>query len=426
MKLAERFRNGWNAFINGEREVTPSEESGVRWYEVSSGQRSGYTRLSTVNERSIINAVLNRIAVDCAQVDIRHVRFDENGRFLNYINSGLDRCLTLTANIDQTGRDFIQDIVLRMLDDGVAVVVPVDCESDPNTGDRIDVLTMRVGTVVEWFPRHIRVDLYNDRTGMHEQLLMPKDSVCIMVNPFYTVMNERNSTMQRLIRKLNLLDNIDAKTGSDRVDMIIQLPYSVKTESMRARAEQRRRDIEVQLAGSKYGIAYIDATEHVTQLNRSVENQLLGQVEYLQKLFFSQLGVTEEILNGSASEDTMQNYYARLVEPILTVIAMEFERKCLSQAAITQRQAVDFFMDPFKLVPVSKIADVADKLTRNAILSSNEMRGIIGYKPVDDPDADSLRNKNLNQSKEAESGNVTIPDATKFREKPAGPAENSK
>lgn len=377
--------------------------------QVGSSYRPDTRRIRTTNERSIINAILTRLSVDCASCSIRHVRLDENDRFLSYYESGLDNCLTLEANIDQTGRAFLQDAFMSMFDEGVVALVPVTVTEDPRKTDSYDILSMRTAKITEWFPYSVRLDCYDDRNGQHRQVVCRKDEVAIIQNPFYSVMNNPISTMSRLVRKLNLLDTIDSKTGSDRLDLIIQLPYGIKTETQRAKANDRLRDIEDQLAHSPYGIAYIDASEHITQLNRAVENNLLKQVEYLQNLLFSQMGLTEAILNQTADQATMQNYYSRLIEPCVSAFCDELKRKYLTKTARTQRQSIMFFRDPFKIVPVSDMADFADKFTRNAILSSNEIRGIVGYKPVNDPDADALRNKNLNQSSEELSGEVSIP-----------------
>ena len=316
------------------------------------------------------------------------------------MDSSLNNCLTLEANIDQTGRSFIQDAVLSMLDEGHVVLIPVDTDSDPNDSNSYKILTMRTGRVMEWYPRHVRVRAYNDRTGMKEEVLLPKNDVAIIENPFYSVMNEPNSTMQRLIRKLNLLDVIDEQSGSGKLDLIIQLPYVIKTDARRKMAEARRKDIENQLSGSKYGIAYTDGTERITQLNRSVENNLMTQIEYLTSMLFSQLGITQSILDGTADEKTMLNYYNRTIEPILSAIADEMKRKFLTKTARSQLQSILFFRDPFKLVPVSEISEIADKFTRNEIMTSNEIRQVIGMKPSDDPNADVLRNKNLSPSGE--------------------------
>ena len=340
------------------------------------------------------------MALDASQITIKHVRLDKNGRYTDKIESGLHNCLNVEANIDQTGRAFLQDVVMSMLDEGCVAIVPVDTTIDPTKSGSYEINTMRTAKVLEWYPAHVRVKLYNDKKGIHEEVILPKSTVCIVENPLYAVINEPNSTMQRLIRKLNLLDVVDEQTSSGKLDLIIQLPYVIKSEARRKQAEERRKDIEMQLAGSKYGIAYTDGTERITQLNRPAENNLMKQVEYLTSMLYSQLGLTQSILDGSADEKTMLNYYNRTIEPIVSAIVDEMKRKFLTKTARSQRQTVMFFRDPFKLVPVENIAEIADKFTRNEIMSSNEIRQIVGIKPSDDPAADELRNKNLNQSNE--------------------------
>lgn len=399
--FAERLQHGWNAFINNKDPTIQNE-----WFGPSYFYRPDRHRLNYRNERSMVNNIYNRIASDVAAVDIRHVRTDENGRFSDVISSGLNNVLTTEANIDQTGRAFVQDIVMSMFDEGVVACVPVDTTIDPINNNSFDISTMRTGRIVQWKPRHISVELYNDRTGRKEEVLLPKKMVGIVENPFFSIMNEPNSTLQRLIRKLNTLDAIDEQSGAGKLDLIIQLPYVVKTEARRQQAELRRKEIEMQLAGSKYGIAYTDGTERITQLNRSVDNNLMKQIEYLTETLMGQLGITNEILNGTANESTMNNYYNRVIEPILAAITGEFNRKFLTKTARTQGQTIMFFRDPFKLVPVTNIAEIADKLTRNEILSSNEVRGLIGFKPSKDPRADELRNKNLNQSSDQQAPSV--------------------
>lgn len=388
--LADRLKSAWNAFRNRD----PTDFSNVG---ASYSYRPDRPRLTRGNERSIVTSVYNRIALDASSIDIMHVRLDENNRFLETVNSDLNSCLTLEANVDQTGRAFIQDIVMSMLDEGCVAVIPVDTTADPRITSSYDILTMRTGKILEWKPSSIKVRLYNDRTGQKEEITVPKRIAAIVENPLYSVMNEPNSTMQRLIRKLNLLDSIDEQNSSGKLDLIIQLPYIIKTDVRREQAEKRRKDIEEQLAGSKYGIAYTDGTERITQLNRPVENNLMSQIEYLTSMLYSQLGITQGVLDGSADDKTMLNYYSRTIEPILSAIADEMKRKFLTKTARSQRQSVMFFRDPFSLVPVSEISEIADKFTRNEIMSSNEIRQIIGMKPSDDPDADKLRNKNLNQ-----------------------------
>jgi hypothetical protein len=406
MSLLTRFRNGWNAF-NG-RDPTKNQRYE---YLPASYTRPDRVTLTRGNERSIVNAVYNRIANDAAQIRLVHAKLDKNGKYLEPVESGLNYCLSDEANIDQTGRAFILDLVLSMFDEGVVAAVPVDTTINPDVTDSYDIKTMRTGKILEWFPDRVRVRLYDDRDGTKKDIVCPKDSIAIIENPFYTVMNEPNSTAKRLIRKLNLIDIMDEQSSSGKLDLIIQLPYIVKTEARRQQAENRRRDIERQLTGSKYGIAYTDGTEHITQLNRPVENTLASQVSDLKADLYSQLGITQAILDGSASEQELLNYYSRTVEPILAAIADEFKRKFLSKNARSRNQSVWFFRDPFKLVPVDKVADIADKFTRNEILSSNEVRAIVGYQPVDDPAANELRNKNLNQAKDAATNPAVVSDA---------------
>ena len=396
MNILERIQNGWNAFM--------SRAPTMVYYDTGAGNyyRPDRVRFSRGNERSIVTSVYNRIALDVAAISIKHCRMDENGRYISDMKSGLNDCLTLSANVDQTGRAFIQDAVQSMLDEGCVAIVPVDTSTDPTVTGSYDILSMRTGKIIEWKPAHVRVRLYNERTGNKEDILLPKSMVAIVENPLYAVINEPNSTMQRLIRKLSLLDVTDEQTASGKLDLIIQLPYVIKTEARRQQAEQRRKDIEMQLAGSKYGIAYTDGTEHITQLNRSLENNLMKQVEYLTNMLFSQLGITQTILDGTADEQTMLNYYSRTIEPIVTAIVDEMKRKFLTKTARSQNQSIESFRDPFKLVPVNNIAEIADKFTRNEIMTSNEIRQIIGMKPSDDPKADQLINSNIAQSKQAE------------------------
>ena len=371
-------------------------------------------RFTRGNERSIVTSVYNRIALDAASIDIMHVQLDKDDRFESIRDSALNECLTRNANIDQTGRAFIQDVVMSMLDEGCVAIVPVDTTFNPDVTNSYDINTMRTAKIVEWYPAHVKVNLYNDRTGRKEDLILPKKTVAIIENPLYAVINEPNSTMQRLIRKLNLLDVIDEQSGSGKLDLIIQLPYVIKTDARRQQAEQRRKDIEMQLSGSKYGIAYTDGTERITQLNRSVDNNLMKQIEYLTSMLYSQLGITQAILDGSADDKTMLNYYNRTIEPIVSAIVDEIQRKFLTKTAITQKQAIAYFRDPFRLVPVNEIAEIADKFTRNEIMTSNEIRQIVGMKPSKDPNADELRNKNLSQSnemiKEKQSDNDNLED----------------
>lgn len=395
VSMASRFKSAWNAFLNRD----PTAE--YRAYPGSGFMyRPDRPRLSRGNERSIVTSIFNRIALDVANIDIKHCYLDDNGRFIEEVDSDLNACLTLEANMDQTSRAFRQDVVMSMLDEGSVAIVPVDTTKDPKITSAFDILSMRVGKVIEWKPQHVKVEVYNDRTGMKEDIMVPKSTVAIIENPLYAIVNEPNSTLQRLIRKLALLDVTDEQTASGKLDLIIQLPYVIKTEARRAQADARRKDIEMQLAGSKYGIAYTDGTEKITQLNRSVENNLMKQIEYLTGMVFSQLGITQSILDGTADEQTMLNYYSRTIEPIVSAIVDEMKRKFLSKTARTQGQTIIAFRDPFKLVPVNNIAEIADKFTRNEILTSNEIRQIIGMKPSDDPKADQLINSNLNHTPE--------------------------
>lgn len=405
--IGSRLKHAWNAFVNN-RDPT------VTYRDVGAGYayRPDRPRLTRGNERSIVTSVYNRIALDTAAITLQHCKLDENGRLVSTMDSKLNECLTLEANLDQTGRAFIQDAVMSMLDEGCVAIVPVETTLDPEVTTSYDILSMRTAKIMEWYPMHVRVRLYNDRTGRKEEITLPKKSVAIIENPLFAVINEPNSTMQRLIRKLSLLDVTDEQTASGKLDLIIQLPYIIKSEARRQQAEQRRKDIEMQLAGSKYGIAYTDGTEKITQLNRSLENNLMKQVEYLTNLLFSQLGITQTILDGTADEKTMLNYYTRTIEPIIAAIADEMKRKFLSKTARSQHQSIMFFRDPFKLVPVNDIAEIADKFTRNEIMTSNELRQIVGMKPSNDPKADQLINSNLNhpdeennQTKEEESQN---------------------
>ena len=390
MELFNRLKHGWNAFVNN-RDPTYMPDLGVSY-----SYRPDRPRLTRGNERSIVTSVYNRIALDVAAIDILHCKLDDNNRFVSVIPSKLNNCLSLDSNIDQTGRAFKQDIVMSMLDEGCVAIVPTVTTFNPEVTGSFDIETMRTGKILEWYPAHVKVRVYNEKTGNKEDIILPKNSVSIIENPLYAVINESNSTMQRLIRKLSLLDVTDEQTASGKLDLIIQLPYVIKTEARRQQAEARRKDIEMQLASSKYGIAYADGTERITQLNRSVENNLMKQVEYLTNLLFSQLGITQTILDGTADEKTMLNYYSRTIEPIVSAIVDEMNRKFLTKTARTQKQKILFFRDPFKLVPVNDIAEIADKFTRNEILTSNEIRQIVGFKPSKDPKADRLINSNLN------------------------------
>ena len=391
--LQSRVKNAWNAFRNRDPTMFYKEPG------MSYTYRPDRVRFTRGNERSISAAVWNKIAMDVASVDIKHCRVDENGRYKSDINSGLNNCLTLEANIDQDSRAFIQELVMSMFDEGVVALVPVDTTIDPTNTESFDILTMRTGKIVEWFPRSVKVEVYNDRTGRKEKIIMPKKSVAIVENPFFAVMNEPNSTLKRLIRKLNLLDAIDEQASSGKLDLIIQLPYVVKGELKQKQADQRRDNIIEQLKGP-YGIAYIDGTEKVTQLNRPVENNLLKQVEYLTNMLYGQLGITPAILDGTADEKTMLNYNNRTIEPIVAAFVDAMKRSFLSKTARTQGQTIMSFRDPFKLVPINNIAEIADKFTRNEILTSNEIRQIIGFKPSNDPKADKLVNSNISQAKD--------------------------
>lgn len=388
MSFGSRLKHAWNAF-------TGNVQMNYRDLGMSYSYRADRPRMSRGNERSIVTSVYNRIALDVAALNVQHVRLDKNGRFLSVIDDGLNNCLTLEANVDQTARSFVQDVVISMFDEGSVAIVPVDTTTDPNLSGSYDIQSLRVGQILDWYPQYIRARVYNEQTGRKEDIVVPKSAVAIIENPLYAVINEPNSTMQRLIRKLNLLDVIDEQSGSGKLDLIIQLPYVIKTEARRQQAENRRKDIENQLSGSKYGIAYTDGTEHITQLNRSVNNNLMSQIEYLTSMLYSQLGITQSILDGTADEKTMLNYNNRTIEPIISAIVDEMKRKFLTKTARSQHQSISFFRDPFKLVPVNDIAEIADKFTRNEIMTSNEIRQVVGMKPSEDPRADELRNKNL-------------------------------
>lgn len=394
ISIGSRLKNAWNAF----RDRIPTSD----YYYHSGGSygRPDRVRLTRGNEKSIVTAIFNRIAIDVAGIDYRHCRVDEEERYKEEMSSRLNNCLKLEANKDQTSRAFFQDLVMSMFDEGSVAIVPVDTIGDPTKTGSYDIESLRVGKIVEWYPDMVKVELYNDRSGRKEQITIPKSMTAIIENPLYAIMNEPNSTLQRLIRKLNILDAIDEQSGSGKLDLIIQLPYIVKSPARKAQAEQRRQDIETQLKGSKYGIAYTDGTEKITQLNRPVENNLMKQIEYLTSMLYSQLGITQSILDGSADEQTMLNYNSRTVEPIVSTIVDEMKRKFLTKTARSQLQTILFFRDPFKLVPVNQIAEIADKFTRNEILTSNEIRQVVGRKPSDDPKADQLINSNLNQSKD--------------------------
>ena len=391
--LGSRLKHAWNVFMN-------RDPTGMSYQVLGGGSssRPDRVRLSRGNERSVVTSVYNRIAMDVAAIGVRHVRQDQNGRFLYEMESGLNHCLTVEANLDQTSRAFYQDMVMSVLDEGVVAVVPTVYTSSLREGNFYSIYSLRTGKITEWFPNAVRVQLYNEQTGRKEEIIRPKNMVAIIENPLYAIINEPNSTMQRLIRKLNLLDLVDEQSSSGKLDLIIQLPYIIKTDARRDQAEKRRRDIEEQLSGSKYGIAYTDGTERITQLNRSVGNNLMSQIEYLTSMLYSQLGISQSVLDGTANEETMLNYYDRTIEPMLSAFVDEFKRKFLTQTARSQLQTISYFRDPFKLVPVNQLAEIADKFTRNEIVTSNEIRQIIGMKPSDDPKADELRNSNLKVS----------------------------
>ena len=412
MGFLDRLQHGWNAFVKN-RDPTPS----YAYYGDSYFYRPDRPRFTRGNERTITTSVYNRIALDVASIDVKHCRIDDNGRFKSVITSGLNTCLNLEANLDQTGRAFRQDIVMSMLDEGCIAIVPIETTLDPKISESYDISSMRVGKILEWYPAHVKVRVYNEKIGKKEDIVVPKKTVGIVENPLFAVINEPNSTMQRLIRKLALLDQIDEQSGSGKLDLIIQLPYVIKTEARRNQAEDRRKDIERQLSGSKYGIAYTDGTERITQLNRPVENNLMKQIEYLTSMLYSQLGITQTILDGTADDKTMLNYYSRTVEPIISAIVDEMKRKFLSKTARTQGQTILFFRDPFKLVPVNDIAEIADKFARNEIMTSNEIRQVIGMTPSDDPKADQLVNSNIRQPDEKGKPVATSPTTTMKEDK---------
>ena len=395
MNIGSRLKHAWNAFLN-------RDPPGSRYYGGGYSYRPDRMRFSRGSERTIINSIYNRIALDAASITINHVRLDENNRFDSIIDSGLNYCLNTEANADQTGRGLIQDIVMTFLEEGVAAVVPEKTDFDPRYSNSYEIYSMRVGVPVEWYPNHVRVRMFNELTGQKEEITFPKKMVALIENPFYSVMNAPNSTMQQLVRKLALLDVVDEQAGSGKLDMIIQLPYVIKSQARRDQAEQRRADIEKQLSGSKYGIAYTDGTERIVQLNRSLENNILKSIEYLTNMVYSQLGVTQEILNGTADEKTMNNYMNRIIEPVVSAIADEFKRKFLTKTARTQGQSIMFFRDPFRLAPVSMIAEMADKFTRNEIMTPNEFRQVIGMKPSKDPKSDQLANRNIASADEGD------------------------
>lgn len=392
--LGGRLMHAWNAFSNREAVY------GYPQYDFGMGYsvRPDRVRLTLGSERTIVSSIYNQIAIDVSAISVVHARMDQNGRFLESVSSGLNECLSISANVDQSGRNFLQEAVMSLFDEGAIAIVPVDTTINPQVSGGYDIRSLRTGKILDWFPDHIRVEVYNEKLGRKEEVTLPKSMVAIIENPLYLVMNEPNSTLKRLVNKINLLDSIDTQSGSGRLDLFIQLPYTIKSDARRAQAIQRTKDIELQLAGSKYGIAYVDGSEKITQLNRPAENNLLKQVEYLTGMLYNQLGLTESVFNGTADEKTMLNYYNRTVEPVLSAIVNEMRRKFLTKTARSLGQDIVFFRDPFRLVPVLELAEIADKFTRNEILSSNEVRAIIGYKPSNQPGADELRNKNLNQS----------------------------
>lgn len=400
MGLGDRLYHAWNAFV-GKDKIDPTSigySSYVRPFTNSVGKGG---------ERTIVTAIINRIATDVSQISFEHSRINENGMFIDNIPSSFNNCLTLSANLDQTGRAFIQDFVITMLDKGVAAMVPVETTLDPMRTNAYDITQLRTGRITDWYPSHVKVEVYNEKTGLKEEVILPKSMVAIVENPFYSIMNEPNSTLQRLIHKLNMLDAVDEQSSAGKLDLIIQLPYVIKSDARKDQAEKRRKEIEEQLAGSKYGIAYTDGTEKITQLNRSLENNLLKQIEYLTSMLYSQLGMPAEVFDGTADDKIMLNYYNRTIEPIATAISDEMKRKFLTKTARTQGQSISTYRDPFKLVPVSQLADIADKFTRNEILTSNEVRQIIGYKPSDDPKANELRNKNISQPTDSQQSEGT-------------------
>lgn len=396
MPIVDRVRKAWNAFLSTpeEQAYSPEFAGGATSY---IGYSPSRTRLRFNNERSIISSIYTRISIDVSAIAFRHILLDEKGRYKEDVSSYLNSCLTLEANVDQAPRAFRQDIVMTLFDKGCAAIVPVDTTVNPNTNETIDIFTIRVGTIEQWYPKHVKLNVYNEDTGRRQDLILEKRYVAIIENPLYSVINEPNSTLQRLIRKLSILDAVDEQSGSGKLDLIIQLPYVVKSEARRQQAENRRKDIEFQLAGSKYGIAYTDGTEKITQLNRPAENNLLKQVEYLTNMLYSQLGLTEEVMNGTADEKAMLNYHSRTIEPIVDAIREAMQRSFIGSIGTAKNQRIEYFRNVFKLVPVTQIAEIADKLGRNEVLSSNEIRGIIGFSPSDDPKADQLVNSNMPQ-----------------------------
>ena len=430
--VIDRAKKAWNVFKNVDDDINRYIEDDYVNYKTSFGYSVGNSsrpdrfRFTKGNERSIINAVYNRIAMDVAALTFNHVKLDENDRFSEIVDDGLNKCLNLSANIDQTGREFIQDLVMSTLDEGCAAAVPVDTDRDPSDTSSYEILSMRTGKILDWYPQSVRVDLYNEFTGRHQEVTLPKRDIAIIENPMYAVMNEPNSTLKRLVRKLNILDRIDDLSVSNKFNMIIQLPYVVRGEKRKAEAEERRRSIEQQLNQNEYGIAYVDSAEKITQLNRPLENNLLAQIEYLTNMLYGQIGITQAIMDGTADEKETLNYTNRAIEPLASAIVNEFKRKFLSKTAITQKHSVVFFRDPFKLVPVDNIAEIADKFTRNEIMTKNEFRQVIGMKPSDDPRADQLRNANLSESSaeiEQRLGNDQV-DVEKARGTPSQAAQS--
>jgi len=405
--IRDRLAHAWNAFTRPEEDRLSPFNVGPQ-VGMSYGQRPDKVRLNMGNDRSFTNSIYTRIAIDAAAIDVVHARLDENNQFLEPVSSGLNNCLSVEANIDQGARAFMQDVVMTLLDKGAIAIVPVDTSENPNIYTGYDIRTLRVAEVIGWYPRHVRVNVYNDRTGLHQEMVMSKSAVAIVENPLSSVMNEPNSTLSRLTRKLQMLDAIDEQTSSGKLDLIVQLPYTVRTDTKREQANARRKDIEMQLKGSKYGIAYVDGNEKITQLNRPAENNMLAQVEYLTNMLYGQLGITKEVFEGSASEEVMLNYYNRTIEPIMTAVTQAMTRTFLTKTARTQLQTIKFFRDPFSLVPVGSMAEIADKFTRNEILSSNEVRGIIGFRPSKDPKANELRNSNMPIAKTA-AGQEALP-----------------
>lgn len=399
--FGSRLRHAFNAFMN--RDPTSDYTNTGPGYST----RPDRPRFTRGNERTIVTSIYNRIALDVASININHCRVDGDGRFVEAISSPLNNCLNLEANIDQTGRAFVQDVVMSMLDEGCVAIVPIDTSIDPANSSSYDILSMRTGKILEWYPQHVKVRVYNENTGEKEDIKLAKEYVAIVENPLYAVINEHNSTMQRLMRKLSLLDSMDERTSTGKLDMIIQLPYVIKSKARREEADRRRKELEDQLSGSTYGIGYVDGTERIVQLNRPLDNNLMKQVEYLTNQLYSQLGITQSILDGSANEQEMLNYHTRTIEPIISAIVDEMKRKFLTKTARTRLQTIKFFRDPFKLAPISNIAEIADKFTRNEVLTSNEVRQIIGMKPSNDPKADQLRNSNLNHPDEKDGDQVT-------------------